>query len=149
MLVIGNLGIVGQLVGGQLAHRRAFLGRQQRIQRFGLLWRQVSGQLIGYLALGKCHCRRDQTLDDGSARSNDLSSPQLVHQREGLFDGRRGLARTAEDQAVAELEMVLVAQGRGAAQIVDLEFLVQIGDHRRRPGIGAELDGFAAGAQSR
>jgi hypothetical protein len=38
---------------GQLAHCRAFLGCQQRIQRFGLLWRQVSGQLMRHLALGK------------------------------------------------------------------------------------------------
>lgn len=44
---------------GQLAHRRAFLGRQQRIQRFGLLWRQVSGQLMRHLALGKYRRRGD------------------------------------------------------------------------------------------
>jgi len=44
---------------GQLAHPRAFLGRQQRIQRFGLLWRQVSGQLMRHLALGKYRRRGD------------------------------------------------------------------------------------------
>ena len=74
---------------GQIAHRGAFLGRQQSIQRLGLRGKQASGQLIGDLALGKRRCRCDQTLDDGSARSDDLSSPQLVHQRRGDRHGVR------------------------------------------------------------
>ena len=44
---------------GQLAHRRAFLGRQQCIRRFGLLWEQASGELMRHLALGKYRRRGD------------------------------------------------------------------------------------------
>jgi hypothetical protein len=73
----------------QPAHRRAVPARQQSIQRLGLRRKQAAGQLIGDLALGKCRCRRDQTLDDGSTRSDDVSASQLVHQCRGNRHGIR------------------------------------------------------------
>jgi hypothetical protein len=51
----------------------------------GLRGKQASGQLIGDLALGKRRGRRDHTLDDGSARSDDPRPLWLVHMAFGSY----------------------------------------------------------------
>src|SRR6185369_9287090 len=63
----------------------------------------------------------------------------------GLADRLLGLARPSEDQAVAELEPVLVAETRGTAEVLGVELLLQVLDHRRRAGVRPELDRLAAG----
>jgi len=95
----------------QPAHRRAVPACQQSIQRLDLRRKQASGQLIGDLALGKRRCRRDQTLDDGSTRSDNFSAPQLVRQSRGNCHGIRIPER---DRQQAREQLTLVFRGKHA-----------------------------------
>lgn len=78
---------------GQHAHRRALLGREQRIQRIGLSGGQGGGELSRDVAFGHDQNSGDQPLDDARAGRDDPAPAQFVHQRrrdrDGICGGQR------------------------------------------------------------
>ena len=141
------------------------LGREQRVQRLGLRWGQVAGELAGDVALGQHQGGGDQALDDGGAGHDEPPSAQLVHQRRGDRGGagggerhrqqpcqdlaagrRRGRRSRTLAQRVELLVAGLEPGGVGGERVgVDADL---VGDEAQRRSAGSPRPAAAAGRGS-